>query len=173
MTTRTITTDVPENTSLLQPTKFTFEFPDMPQIKYYCQSVAIPGMSTTEIAVPTMFNTTYRHGEQINFDPLTITAIIDEDFRVVEETMKWLYSLTRPTDFNQYPRKFLGDKTPLYKDGILTINTNANLPNFRIKFHDCHPTMIGGVPFDTKISADTIMTVDITYRYDYWTIERL
>jgi hypothetical protein len=172
MSTENIVWSIPENTSLLQPTKFTFAIPDMPMLKYFCQTVSIPSVSTTEIPVPTPFNTTYRHGHSLAYDPLTITAIIDEDFRVYEETLKWLVSLTEPQDFDQYPRKYLKDQTPLYKDAVLTVNTNANNPNFRLIFKDCHPTTMGAIPFDTKVNADSPMTVDITWRFDYFEIER-
>ena len=169
-----VTSNTPDNTSLLQSTKFTFIIPDKPFLKYFCQTVQLPSVSTSEIAVPTPFATTYRHGEKLNFDPLIITALMDEDLRVWRETFAWLESLTRPETFEQYPRKSKKDVvTPLYFDGFLTVNTNANNPNIRIKFRNCHPTNIGMVNFDTKVDADTIPTADFTFRYDYFEFERL
>lgn len=163
----------PQNTSILQPTKFTFLIPDKPFLKYFCQSISIPSISTNEIPVPTPFTSTYRHGEKLSFDSLTISAMIDEDLRVWEETYKWLSSLTRPESYEQYPRKSLRDSTPLYFDGYLTVNTNANKPNIRFKFLNCHPTNIGTINFDTKSDADTILSCDFTFRYDYYQIERV
>lgn len=165
--------NTPQNTSILQLTKFTFIFPDMPYLKYFCQTAEIPGVSTGEIAVPTPFSTTYRHGEKLEYQPLVVTAMIDEDLRVWEETFKWLSSLTRPESFDQYPRKTLNDKTPLYFDGYLTVNTNANRPNMRIKFLNCHPLSIGAISFDTKTNADNIPTCDFTFRYDHFQIDRI
>jgi len=175
MTTESLISNTPDNTSILQSTKFTFIIPDMPFLKYFCQTVQVPSISTSEIAIPTQFSTTYRHGEKLNFEPLTITAIIDEDLRVWEETYKWLSSLTRPQSFEQYPRKTQQQKftVPLYYDGFLTINTNANKTNIRLKFRNCHPTVIGAINFDTKVDADTIPTADFTFRYDYYEIEHL
>jgi hypothetical protein len=174
MTIEALTTNTPENTSILQLTKFTFIIPDKPFLKYFCQTVQIPSVSTSEIEIPTPFSATYRHGEKLKFDPLTITALMDEDLRVWEETYSWLKSLTRPTSFEEYPRKTRKDiSTPLYFDGYLTVNTNANNPNIRVKFLNCHPTSIGIVNFDTKVDADSIPTADFTFRYDYFEIERL
>jgi hypothetical protein len=174
MTIEALTTNTPENTSILQLTKFTFIIPDKPFLKYFCQTVQIPSVSTSEIEIPTPFSATYRHGEKLRFDPLTITALMDEDLRVWEETYSWLKSLTRPTSFEEYPRKTRKDiSTPLYFDGYLTVNTNANNPNIRVKFLNCHPTSIGIVNFDTKVDADSIPTADFTFRYDYFEIERL
>ena len=85
----------------------------------------------------------------------------------------WLSSLTRPESFEQYPRKSLQDKTPLYFDGYLTVNTNANNPNIRFKFHNRHPISLGGIDFDTKTDADNIPTCTIQFRYDLFEVERL
>jgi hypothetical protein len=165
-------TNTPENTSILQSTKFTFLIPDMPFLKYFCQTVYLPSVSTSEVAVATPFSSTYRHGDKIVFEPFTITALLDEDLRVWEETYKWLKGLTRPQNYEEYIRA-KDPKAPLYFDGYLTINTNANKPNIRIKFHNCHPTTIGMVSFDTKVDADVIPTADFTFRYDLYEIERL
>ena len=173
MAIESFTTNIPDNTSLLQVNKFTFLIPDKPMLKYFCQTVSIPAVSTTEITIPTPFSNTYRHGEKLNYEPLTLTALVDEDLRVWQETYEWLKSLTRPESFDQYPRKSQRDTRPLYFDGHLTINTNANKPNIRIKFLNCHPTSISMINFDTKLDAETIPTFDITFRYDVFQIERL
>lgn len=174
MTTESLLTITPENTSLLQPTKFSFIIPDMPFLKYFCQTVQLPSVTTNEIQVPNQHAPIYVHGEKLNYEPLSISAIMDEDLRVWDETYKWLKALTRPQSYDQYPRKSVRDvKTPLYFDGYLTVNTNANIPNMRIKFINCHPIAIGMVNFDTKVDADTIPTADFTFRYDYFEIQRL
>ena len=165
--------NTPQNSSILQLTRFTFIIPDKPYLKYFCQTVSIPSVSTSEVTVPTPFSNTYRHGDKLQYEALSITAIVDEDMRIWEETYSWLSSLTRPESFEQYPRKSLQDKTPLYFDGYLTVNTNANNPNIRFKFHNCHPVSLGGIDFDTKTDADNIPTCTIQFRYDLFEVERL
>ena len=61
----------------------------------------------------------------------------------------------------------------IYHDAILTINTNANIPNVRVKFHNCHPISLGSVRFSVSETADTIITSDVTFRYDYFDFERI
>jgi len=172
MAIESFTSNTPENTSILQSTKFTFLIPDMPFLKYFCQTVYLPSVSTNEVEVPTPFSNTYRHGNKMTFEPFTITALLDEDLRVWEETYKWLKGLTNPQGYSEYI-KSKSQSAPLYYDGYLTINTNANKPNMRVKFHNCHPTTIGMVSFDTKVDADVIPTADFTFRYDLYEIERL
>ena len=162
---------IPDNLSFLQTTKYSFIIPDLPYARYFCQTVNLPGASTSEVSIETPFSTTYRHGDKLQFEQLVMTAIIDEDLRVWEESFKWLVSLTYPHQFPEYVKN-LKNKVPYY-DGILTLNTNANLPNMRIKFFNCHPVSIGGIQFNTSDSADTTPTFDITFRYDTFEIERL
>ena len=157
---------------MLQAAKFTFVFPNLPFARYFCQNVSIPSVSTSAITVPTQFSKTYRHGTTLNFDEFTINAIIDEDMRVWEETYNWLKALTRPSAYEEYMTN-KANRGELYHDAILTINTNANLPNLRVKFHNCQPTSLGAVLFNVAQTPDTILTADITFRYDYFEFERI
>ena len=165
--------NTPQNTSILQLTRFTFIIPDKPYLKYFCQTVGIPSVSTGAVTVTTPFSNTYRHGDKMEFEPLTITAIVDEDMRIWQETYDWMKGLTRPSSSEEYLRKNLNDKTPLYFDGFLTVNTNANNPNIRFKFLNCHPISLGGIDFDTKTDADNIPTCTIQFRYDIFEVERI
>lgn len=163
---------IPENSNILQATKFTLLFPTLPFLRYFSQTATIPSTSTDGIQVPTPFSDTYRHGTKLRYEDFTINAIVDEDMRVWEETHNWLKALTRPKDFSEYLRFQNLDNVP-YHDAMLTINTNANNPNIRFKFYNCHPTSIGAINFNTADTADTIPTVDVTFRYDYYELERL
>jgi hypothetical protein len=174
MTTTSYATTLPYNQSLLQTTKYTFFIADHPYLRYFCQTVSLPSISTTAVPIPTPFSTTWRHGDKLVFEPFTVTALVDEDLRVWEETYKWMVGLTRPSDYCQYrhhPKE--AKEPPLYYDGALTINTNANRPNLRLKFYDCHPVELGAINFDTKSSPDNTPTFDITFRYDIYEIERI
>jgi hypothetical protein len=164
-----VLTQIPENTNFLQTTKFTFTFPQLPFLRYFGQTVSLPGVSTSEVMVPTPFSDTYRHGDKLNYDPLSLTFLVDEDIRVWEETYQWIASLTKPAKFGEFVKKF-PDK---YYDGILTVNTNANVPNLRIKFYNCHPTSLGTIQFATTDTPDLTPVCDLTVRYDRFEIERL
>ena len=161
---------IPDNLSFLQTTKYTFIIPELPFARYFCQSVNLPGASTSEVAINTPFATNYRHGDKLVYDALTMTVLVDEDLRVWEESFKWIESLTKPSEFSQYVKN-KPNKVPYY-DGILTLNTNANIPNLQIKYFDCHPTAITGIQFNVSDSADVTPTFDITFRYDIFKIER-
>jgi hypothetical protein len=60
---------------------------------------------------------------------------------------------------------------PLYSDITLTILSNLNNPITRVHFTDAFPISLTDVKFDTKTSADTIITSTATFNYDYFTFE--
>lgn len=163
---------IPENTSLLQPTKFSFVFPTLPFLNYYFQTCSIPGVSTSPAPVETPFSNTHRHGDKLVYEVLTISALLDEDIRVWEESYNWIRSLTFPKEFPEYV-KFRDAKNSPYHDGLLTVMTNANIPNLRFKFLHCHPISLSSINFATTDNAESTMTVDITFRYDRYEMERI
>lgn len=172
MTTQSLLARIPENTSFLQGNKFTFEFPTLPFLRYFCQTGNLPGVQTNAVTVETPFSATYRHGDKLVYDTLEIIAIVDEDLKIWEESYGWLKALTFPNEFREYWKNTNGKYTA-YHDGILTINTNANEPNIRIKFLNCHPVSISGINFDTKLTADATITCTISFRYDTFSIDRI
>lgn len=172
MTTESFLTTIPQNTSFLQSTKYTFVIPNLPFARYFCQSINLPGVTSSEVEVATPFSNTYRHPTKMSFEPFTISFLIDEDIRTWEETYKWIVSLTRPESYNQYVKNLSKDATA-YQDGLLTINTNSNLPNLRINFRNVFPISLTGIQFGTMNSADNTLTADVTFRYDLFEIQRI
>lgn len=172
MTTESFATTIPQNTSFLQSTKYTFVIPNLPFARYFCQSINLPGVTSNEVEVATPFSNTYRHPTKMAFEPFTISFLIDEDIRTWEETYKWIVSLTRPESYGQYIKNLSKDATA-YQDGLLTINTNSNLPNLRINFRNVFPTSLTGIQFGTMNSAENTLTADVTFRYDLFEIQRI
>jgi len=172
MTTESLLTKIPENTSFLQPTKFTLVFPTLPFLRYFGQTATIPAVSTSPVSMETPFSNTWRHGDKLIYDQLSVNAIVDEDMKTWEETYKWLTALTKPQSYQQYIR-YYDNRAMVYHDAILTINTNANIPNLRFKFTNLHPISLGAVNFSVSDNADTILTADILFRYDYYEYVKL
>lgn len=172
MSNQSLLNRTPTNTSFLQPHKFTFEIPTLPFLRYFCQAVTFPGVSTTAPEVPSPFANMYRHGDKLVFEPLIVQTLIDEDLRVWIETFDWLVALTKPAEFEQYKR-FHDPERRLYHDGVLTFNTNANNPNIRARFTHCHPVSISNIQMNTSHNADNVFTADIMFRYDQYTLESL
>ena len=189
----TILTRNPENTDLLQSTKFRLTFDRLPGITYFCQVANFPGVSLTEVIRSTPFVDLYVPGEKLIYDTFNITFYVDEDLRSWLELHDWMRGLTFPTDFKEYvglsrtakqavrssttvDTQFLRDqleKRPQYGNAILTIYTNKNNPNIRVKFYDIFPTTLSTILFNTTDTAENIAISDATFRFSYYDSERL
>lgn len=165
-------TEVPENTSLLQATKFMFSVPDLPFARYFCQSVNLPGLTANYAVHPTPFVDMKIHGDKLIYAPLVVTVLVDEDLKVWEETFNWMVSYGYPTTLQEYRHRGGQKRTPIYYDGVLTSLNNANLENVRFHFKELHPIGMSDIVFDTRQGAGELV-YNITFVYDYYQIERI
>jgi len=173
----------PINTDLLQSTKFRVTFSRLPGVTYFCNSTNLPGISLTEIPMPTPFVELYLPGEKAIYDTFNITFLVDEDLRAWTELHDWIRGATFPTKFEEYVNlartnpganiRAASVRPPVYTDAILTIFTNKNNPNFRVKFVDVFPTNVGSLSFSAGDSAENIITADATFRFSYFNYERI
>jgi len=173
----------PVNTDLLQSTKFRVTFNRLPGVTFFCNSVNLPGISLTEIPMPTPFVELYLPGEKAIYDTLNITFLVDEDLRSWTELHDWIRGATFPTEFEEYVNlarlnpsaniRTIQQRPPVYSDATLTIYTNKNNANFRVKFVDLFPTNVGSLSFSAGDSAENIVTADATFRFSYFNYERI
>lgn len=171
----------PINTSLLQSTKFRLVFDRLPAVTYFCQTANLPGVSVTEIPRYTPFVELYHPGEKLMYDTFNITFLVDEDLRSWREIHDWMRGMTFPTNFDEYKnlaRRFPGTNLPTfsknipaYSDGILTIYSNQNNPQFRVKLADMFPVNLGSLVFNVSDSAENTITSDATFRFSYYDID--
>ena len=173
----------PTNFDLLQSTKFRVTFERLPGLTYFCQSANFPGVSLTEVPFPTPFVDLYVPGEKLVYDTFNLTFLVDEDLRSWTEIHDWIRGLTFPKDFKEYIdlgkqspganlRRSINAK-PQYSDATLTLYTNKNNSNFRIKLFEVFPTSLSTIIFSTGDTAENIVTADATFRFSYYDYERI
>jgi hypothetical protein len=155
--------------NFLSPVEFNFIIERMPTVQYYVQSVNIPAISSGYTEQVTPFKNTYRHGDKLTYDDLYLTVAVDENMSGYLETWTWLLGLTKPETFDQF--KLLQDGDGLYSDATLHIlNSNKN-SNIKIKFADLFPISVGAITLNTALSDVPITTVDLTFKYNKYSIE--
>jgi hypothetical protein len=179
----TAQTRAPSNKDLLQSTKFRVTFDRLPGTTFFCQTANFPGVSLTEIQRPTPFVDLYVPGEKLVYDTFNITFLVDEDLRAWTEIHDWIRAMTFPTEFQEYLDLKRLDRAPLfrseykakpqYSSAILSVYTNKNNPNFRVKFVDLFPTTLSTILFSSQDSAENIVTADATFRFSYYEYERI
>lgn len=157
------------NSNLLETTKFIFVPANMTFLAFFSQSVLLPSVSLNEIMVETPYSTTYRAGDKLIYEPITISMLIDEDLRVWEDTYDWLKGLGYPHSGIEHQQQ---EAKGLYHDMHLIVLKNSYQTNMVFKFENCFPTFLGPIQMASTGSPDDVLTADITFRYDTFTIVR-
>lgn len=167
-------------------TNHVMTFTRMPYLSFLVQEVTLPGVTATpsKFAAPGMM--VHHASDKIQYEPLSVTFIIDEHMNVHRELHAWLNGMSGGEDRSVLTAKFVSDHyefdwptiKPNEKFNAMT-STEAGLtilgvdrqPKFRFVFHNLYITNLGAVQFST-ITPDTNvpMTATALFEYDYYSI---
>jgi len=171
----------PTNPNPLQPNKFILTFARTPNVQYFCQSVSVPGISTSEVLTPNPFLDLYVPGEKAIYDLLNVTFIVDEELQSWLEIHDWIRAMTFPKEFEEYQK--LGQlnryssagfaNRPQYSDANVVLLSSNNTPYYSFNFHDAFPVSISTFVMNAQDDPDTIITADATFRYTYFDVQKL
>jgi hypothetical protein len=161
----TAITRSPQNTNLLQPTKFLLTFNRIQTVQYFCQSVNLPGVSLGEVNRATPFLDMYSPGTKLTYSPLEIEFLIDEELQSWKNLYNWFLSMADPDGFEARDGSRELQSIKHFSDATLTILSGLNNPIIRIQYLNVFPLTIGDIQFDTTQSADNLITARATFRY--------
>lgn len=165
-------TRTPQNTNLLQPTKFQLTFDRIKNTTFFCQTVNIPGMAGNQITVNTPAIDYYAAGNKIIYNTFNIDFLIDEDLQSWISIYDWFRSYADPTGSSTRNRlsNIQSNRKSLqtYSDATLTIYSALNNPNKRIHFINAFPISLSDINLDTKQSADNIITGSASFVFEYF-----
>ncbi len=71
----------------LSPASFTISIDRMPNVEFFTQSVSIPGVSGSPVEFATPLRTMYQPQDQLNYDDITISFIVDEQMNNYKEIL--------------------------------------------------------------------------------------
>ena len=175
----TVLTRTPNNTNLLQPTKFLLTFSRIPEVTYFCQEVNIPGMNLPNIIVPSPMLDYHAAGNKLTYNQLHVRFMVDEKLQSWQEIHTWFRSIASPESYverktlSQLQNQFNTKKSTSYSDATLTVLSSLNNPILRVKFINMFPITLSDVIFDSAQSADDIITADATFIFDYFNFEEV
>lgn len=173
----TATTRTPENTGYLQASKFLLTFDRIPNVQYFCQTVNLPGVSIGRATINTPTLDVFSPGNKLTYDKLNVTFIVDESMVTWQELYKWFRSMGSPEGVTEknylsaMQNQFASKDKKYYSDATLTILSALNNPINRVRYFNTFPINLSGIDFDTKKSAEDIITCNVSLVYDYFNFE--
>ena len=164
-------TDQPENINYLSPVGFRFQIENLPNTNWFLTSVNLPGITLGEIEHPTPFMRAAQPGNDLTFDPLAITFLVDENLENWRELYDWLIGLGFPEQYEQY--KTRKETSGTLSDATLVILNSNMTPNYRIIFKDLFPTSVSEVLFDSASPDIEGIKATATFRYLNYEYEKV
>lgn len=174
------------------PTQFRFTIQKLPEVQFFTQTINIPGVSVDGIIQPTALSQISIAGSDLSYEDLTVSFLIDEEYRNYQEVFNWLKGLAFPENHTQF-QSLLADgsdrmpgsvsrgvqteagktkpATPdagIYSDATLTILSSKNNPQLELRFRDVYPKSLGSVSLTTQDTEVAYLVADVTFGYKYY-----
>mgnify|MGYP001361839501 FL=1 len=177
----------PEEFDYADPTKFKFSITKLPLVEFFTTQANIPGISLGESIFPTPFKQIPVQGDDLTFDNLEITFLVDEKLNNYRELHQWLVGIGFPkarTQFSSFKRdesqtfptaeSVKGEATKpgvasgvqaMFGDATLTVMTSKNNPVMEARFSDVYPVALSGLAFNQQEGDITYLTATATFSY--------
>jgi len=166
----------PEQINPLNPNGFLFSVQKLPDLSFFVQEAEIPQLS---IGIATQASSVHDikiPGETAEYSDLTVSFLVDEEFKNWTKIYEWMIGLTYPEGHQLY-REFLEleknaqSRTELakgYSDATLTVLDSSNNPVRAITFVDAFPTSLSALPFSSQNTDVPYLRATATFAYTYY-----
>ena len=177
----------PTELDYADPTKFKFSITKLPKVEFFTTAANLPGINLGESILPTPFKQVPVMGDDLTFDNLEITFLVDEKLENYIELHQWLVGIGFPkarTQFSSFRKdesqtfptveSVKGDVTnpgtpsgiqAMFGDATLTIMTSKNNPVIEVRFSDLYPVALSGLAFNQQETDVTYLTATATFTY--------
>ena len=169
----------PSNLNQLTPIAFRLSLLKIPNVTYWIQSVSLPGLTANAVPFNTPFSTVQVPGDKLEYEPLTITFLVDEDLVAWQEIWDWMVEYTFPEAFTQYAGRtntnanLRLDTGDLLSDGTLTMLTNNKNYNKQVVFKDMFPINLSALEFNSADTEVAAFVATVTFQYTTYRLESI
>ena len=190
MTDTTLSSKQPSGSGLdyADPTKFKFQISKLPRVEFNSIQANIPGITLTEINQPTRLMPVRIPGNDLTFEDLTVTFIVDEDLTNYRSVHDWMTGLAQVDSDDKYRALITdgGDRMPLsqqanlqdagrvttatndgaiFSDAKLIILTARNTPILEISFEDTYPKSLSALEYNQNATDVEYLQATISLGY--------
>ena len=185
----------PTTLDYASPTQFRLVINQLPKVQFFTTAANLPGINLGEAVFPTPLRQIPIQGDDITFENLSISFLVDENLENYKELHDWLIGIGFPQSRKQF-KTFrsqtsvttgatqgnsldIGDvqqstpANPMFSDATLTILSNKNNPVAEIRFEDVYPTTIGALSFDQEAADTQYIKTTADFSYKLYTIVKL
>jgi len=190
MTDATLAAKQPSGSGLdyADPTKFKFQTTKLPRVEFNCIQANIPGITLTEIQQPTRLIPIKIPGNDLTFENLNITFIVDEDLTNYRSVHDWMAGLAQMDSDEKYralisdgqdrmPRSQQNNSTDagrvtsatndgaIFSDSKLIILSARNTPLVELTFTDCYPKSLSALEYNQNATDVEYLLATVSFGY--------
>jgi hypothetical protein len=143
------------NYNIATISNYKLEIAMAPELNYFIQSTELPNITLPEVYTPYKDNNAYMPGDTIDYDPLNVNFIVDEDYKNFIYIQDWIRSCRTSRELP-------------FKDITLHILNNNKLKNKKVVFYSAFPTMLGNITFDSSENDTIPILCSTIFRYQYY-----
>lgn len=155
------TSTLTSNLNFLTPVSFklTMDKQKFPNAEYTVQTLFIPDLNVTPARLATPQRNIPIDGDKIDYAPVTMTFLIDEEMRNYQEIHDWMLGQVTVADDKAYRKE---------RDVTISILSSHNNVTRQIQFIDAFPTNLSALPFDVTVTDVQYLTASVTFEYSYY-----
>lgn len=156
----------------LIPTGFKLTLKRAPEVQFFVQKIGLPGFSLPPVETGNPFLAIPFGGDHLNYEPLQVTFIVDENLANYKTIHNWMRALGKPSyeeyeELNANPDWTQEGKV---SDIILSILDSQNRTTAEFVFRDAFPIQLNGFPFDSTITDPVPVTCSSMFKYQIFDI---
>ena len=178
----------PTELDYADPTKFKFSINKLPLVEFFTTSANLPGINLGEAIFPTPFKQIPIMGDELTYENLEISFLVDEKLANYQEIHSWLTGIGFPQGRTQYAdlKTEGGQTTPstgkaagqesvtgMFSDATLTIMSAKNNPIVEARFEDIYPVALSGLAYNQQEGDINYLTANVTFSYKIYTLHTL
>ena len=182
----------PEVLDYASPTQFRMAINQLPKVEFFITACNLPGINLGEAVFPTPLKRIPIQGDELTFENLSVSFLVDENLQNYKELHDWLIGIGFPQSRQQFKNfrsqtanrpgatrgnsQDIGDVqpatpiSPMFSDGTLTILSNKNNPVVEVRFEELSPVALGALAFDQEATDVQYLKATADFNYKYYEI---
>ena len=188
----------PDKLDYASLTQFRFGIHQLPKVEFFAISATIPAIALSDVVIPTPFKSIPMMGDQLTFDNLSVSFIVDEYLENYLSIHEWLTAIGFPKNRKQFSDfktnisntpigarssaststdigdvKAASPNNALFSDATLTILSNKNNPIVNVFFRDLYPVAMTALDYNQAATDVEYLTASIDFAYQIYEIEAI
>lgn len=136
----------------------------LPKVSFAATKFDLPGISGSAPQSPTPFNPINMAYDKIEYSPLTLDFIVDENLDNYISVFNWMKGLGTDEKFKQR----VDLKNQLVTDVTVVMYSSSDNPVKTVEFKNCMPTALSNIQLSTNEQDVVYPHANLSMTYDYY-----